>query len=94
MRVEPIAQHSEQIENAGIHRPDLVGMVVSQNPVDVSNRFPNVMTVSPIDRAKPFASMCIVERNRSRSERNCGNRIYETNRGSSNSRTEQPTTAE
>ena len=93
MGIEPVAQHSKQIENAGVHGSDLVGMVIPQNPVNVSDRFSNVVTVSPIDRPQPLTSMDVVERNRSRSERNCRDRIYETDRGGCRSRTEQPTTA-
>ena len=93
VRIEPIAQHSEQVENAGIHRSDLVGMMVSQNPVDVPDCLPNVVAVRPIDRPQPLTSMDVVERNRSRSEGNGRNRIYETDRGGGRSRAEQPATA-
>ena len=94
VRIEPIAQHSQQIENAGVHRPDLVGMVVPQNPVDVADCLPNVVAVRPIDRPQPLTSMNIVERNRSRSERNCRYRVYQSDRSSGYRRTEQPAAAD
>ena len=94
VRIEPIAQHSEQVENAGIHRSDLVGMMVSQNPVDVPDCLPNVVAVRPIDRPQPLTSMNVVERNRSRSERNCGYGVYQSDRSSGYRRTEQPAAAD
>jgi hypothetical protein len=91
--VEPITQHTEDVENASIHRPNLVGMVVPQDPVDVSDSLPNVVTVSPIDRSKPFTSMDVIERNRPWSERDCRNRIYKTNSSGGYGRAEKPATA-
>jgi len=93
VRVESVTQHPEHVENAGIHRPDLVGMVVAQNPIDVSDCLSNVVTVSPIDGSEPFTSMDIVERDGPRSERDCWNRIYKANSSSGDGSTEKPTTA-
>jgi len=94
VRIEPITQVSEHVQNTGIHRPDLVGMVIPQDPVDVPDRLPNVVTVGPIDCPQPFTGMDVVERNRSRSERNCRNRIYETNGGGCRCRTEKVAAAQ
>jgi len=94
VRIEPISQHSKQVENAGVHRSDLVGMVVPQNPVDVPDRLPNVVAVGPIDGPQPFTGMDVVERNRSRSERNCRDRIYQTNGSGGHGRTEKTAAAQ
>src|SRR5262245_33783792 len=91
--VEPVSQHSEHVENASIHRPDLVGMVVPQNPIDVSDCLANIVTVCPIDRPKPLTSMDVVERDRPPSERDCWKRIYNTNSSSGDGSTKKPTTA-
>jgi hypothetical protein len=91
--VEPITQHTEDVEDASIHRPNFVGMVVPQNPVDVSDCLPNVVTVGPIDCSKPFTSMDVVERNRPRSEWDCRNRIYKTNSSGGYGRAEKTATA-
>jgi hypothetical protein len=88
VRIEPIAEHPKQVQNAGIHRPDLVGMVVAKDPVDVPNCFPNVMPVGPINGPQPFAGMDVVEGNRTRSEGNCGDRIYKPDGRGSNGSTE------
>src|SRR5260221_2472688 len=64
MRVEPVAQHPDQIESARIHWPHFTGMVVAQHPVDVAYRIPDVMAVGPVHRTDPFAGMGVVERDR------------------------------
>jgi len=91
--VESVTQHTEHVENTGIHRPDLVRMVVTQNPVDVSDCFSNVVAVSPIDRSEPFTSVDVVERDRPWSERNCWNRIYKADSSGGYGSTKKPTTA-
>jgi hypothetical protein len=52
------------------------------------------VTVSPIDRPQPFTGMDVVERNRSRSERNCRDRINETNGGGGHCRTKKAAAAQ
>ncbi len=59
--IEPVAQHPEHIENAGVHRSELVRMMIPQDPVDVPHRLPDVMTVGPVNRAQPFAGVNVVQ---------------------------------
>ena len=93
MCVESVTQHPEHVENTGIHRPDFVRMVVTQNPVDVSDCFSNVVAVSPIDRSEPFTSVDVVERDRPWSKRDCWNRIYKANSSGGYGSAKKPTTA-
>jgi hypothetical protein len=69
-RIEPFAHHPEHVENAGIHRTHLVGVMIPQDPVDVPYRLSDVVSVGPVDGAQPFAGVRVVKRYRSRRIRN------------------------
>src|SRR5271169_3257039 len=93
-RVEAVAEHPQDVEDAGIHWPDFARIMIAQDPVDVAHRLTDVVAVSPVDRTQPLAGMNVVERYRSRSEGHCRGRLDQTNGRNSSRGAEQPAPAQ
>ena len=58
----------KQVENAGVHRADLVGVMIPQDPIDVLDGLTNIVAISPVDGPQPLPGMEVVQRHRPWSE--------------------------
>ena len=57
---EAVAQAAEHVQYPGVHWPNLIGMVIAQQPIDVAHHLADVVAVGPIDLAQALAGMLVV----------------------------------